>query len=132
MTNCPNGATDFNQVLLNLFGSSNPELRRNVFYGVCIPIRFLLYSLVFYYRGFYYMPIIIGIFAFITAARLVSSINNPGTQLWSKRLQLVISVILLLVCVGVFLQRIDNRAMGIVLFVSLAVGIIESLTITFC
>ena len=132
MINCPNGATDFNQVLLNLFGSSSPELRRNVFYGVCIPIRFLLYSLVFYYRGFYYMPIIIGIFAFITTARLLSSISNPGTQWWSKRWQLVISIILLLVCVGVFLQRIDNRAMGIVLFVSLAVGIIESLTITFC
>ncbi len=132
MTNCPNGANDFNQILLNLFGSSSPELRRNVFYGVCIPIRFLLYSLVFYYRGFYYMPFIIGIFASITATRLLSSIFNPGTQWWSKRWQLAISIILLVVCVGVYLQRIDNRAMGIVLFVSLAVGIIESLTITFC
>ena len=132
MTNCPNGASDFNQVLLHLFGNSSPELRRNVFYGVCIPIRFLLYSLVFYYRDFYYMPIIVGLFAFITAARLLSSIFNPGTQWWSKRWQFAISIILLLVCVGVYLQRIDNRAMGIVLFVSLTVGIIESLMISFC
>ena len=132
MTNCPNGSTDFNQVLLHLFGSSSPELRRNVFYGLCIPIRFLLYSLVFYYRGFYYMPIIVGLFAFITTVRLLSSISNPGTQWWSRRWQLVISIILLLVCVGVFLQLIDNRALGILLFVSLAVGIVESLTITFC
>jgi len=132
MTNCPNGATDFNQVLLNLFGSSSPELRRNVFYGVCIPIRFLLYSLVFYYRGAHYMPIIVGALAFVTVVRLVPTIFNPGTQWWSKRWQLAISIILLLVCIGVYLQRIDNRAMGIVLFVSLSVGIIESLMISFC
>ena len=132
MTNCPNGSTDFNQVLLHLLGSSSPELRRNVFYGVCIPIRFLLYSLVFYYRGFYYMPVIVGLFAFITTVRLLSSISNPGTQWWSRRWQLVISIILLLVCVGVYLQHIDNHAMGIVLFVGLAVGIVESLTIAFC
>ena len=132
MTTCPNGADDFNKILLNLFGSSSPELRKKVFYGVCIPIRFLLYSLIFYYRDFYYMPIIVGALAFVTAARLFPNIFNPGTQWWSKRWQLAISMILLFVCIGVYLQRIDSRGMSIVLFISLAVGIIESLTISFC
>ncbi len=78
------------------------------------------------------MPVIVGLFAFITTVRLLSSISNPGTQWWSRRWQLVISIILLLVCVGVFLQLIDNRALCILLFVSLVVGIVESLTISFC
>jgi len=129
---CPNSDPGFDQVLNSIIGNSSPELRRKLFYGVCIPVRFSLYLLVFYYRNFKFMPIIVGLVALATAIRLSPSIINPGKQWWSKRLQFFISSILVLVCAGVYLNKIDNRAMALTLFISLIVGVIQSLFITFC
>lgn len=130
--NCPNSDLDFDKILVSLVGDSKPETRRKIFYSVCIIVRFLLYLAIYYYRDLSLMPILVGLISLATAIRLLPSIKEPGNQWWSKRWQLFISVILVIVCVGIYFKRLDSSFMGIVLFVSLLVGIIESFFIKFC
>jgi hypothetical protein len=132
MTTCPNSDASFNKILVSLIGNSQPDTRKKIFYFMCIPIRFILYSLVFYYRDLSLLPIVIGIIAFITSIRLSESIIEKGNQWWSKRWQLFISIILVFVCIGVYFNKIDSRSMGLVLFISLLGGFIESLFVDFC
>jgi len=127
MTNWPNGDPQFNKTLDVMLGSSSPELRRNLFYGVCIPVRFMLYTAVFIFRDLPYFSVFIGLVAILTTIRLSGSMVDPGTQWWSKRWQFIISIVLFLVCVGVYFKKIDSRSMAVVLFISLFGGIIESL-----
>jgi hypothetical protein len=127
MTNWPNGDPQFNQILEAMLGSSSPELRRNLFYGVCIPVRFTLYAAVFLFRDVPYLSVFIGLIALITAIRLSGSVVDPGTQWWSKRWQFIISIVLFAVCVAVYFNKLDSRGMAVVLFISLFGGILESL-----
>ena len=132
MSICPNSDIDFDKTLVNLVGNSLPQTRKKLFYFACIPVRLTLYFLVYYYRNWIYMPFLVGIISLITAIRLSGSIIVPGTQWWSKRWQFLVSTGLVGVCVGVYFKKIDTMGMSIVLFISLIVGIIESLFINFC
>lgn len=132
MSTCPNSDAGFNKILLSLIGNSEPATRKKIFYFICIPVRFILYSLVFYYRDLSLLPIVIGAIAFTTSIRLSESIIEKGNQWWSKRWQLFISIILVFVCLGVYFNKIDSRSMSFILFISLLGGIIESLFINFC
>jgi hypothetical protein len=132
MTSCPNSDDSFNKILVSLIGNSQPDTRKKIFYFMCIPIRFILYSLVFYYRDLSLLPIVIGIIAFITSIRLSESFIEKGNQWWSKRWQLFISIFLVFVCLGVYFNKIDGRAISFILFISLLGGIIESLFVDFC
>jgi len=129
---CPNSDNDFNKIIASLMGNSLPETRRKLFYFTCIPVRLVLFFMVYYFRNWTYMPFLLGIISFITAIRLSKSVFDPGTQWWSKRWQFFISTILFIVCVSVYFKKIDNSAMSIVLFISLAIGILQSLFIKFC
>jgi len=132
MNICPNSDPNFNNVLLKVVGNSTPETRKILFYFTCIPVRFILYSLVFYFRDLFFVPIVIGFLSLITSIRLSSSIIDKGNQWWSKRWQFFISTILIFVCIGVYFNKIDSKSMSLVLFISLIVGFFESLFIDFC
>jgi len=132
MSNCPNSDPNFDKILVNLIGNSQPDTRKKIFYFICIPIRFILYFLVFYYRDLSLLPVVIGIIAFFTSIRLSESILEKGNQWWSKRWQFIVSIVLTVVCIGVYFNKIDSRSIAFVLFISLLGGIIESLFIDFC
>jgi hypothetical protein len=132
MSVCPNSDPDFDKVLVNMVGNSLPDTRKKIFYLICIPVRFILYSLVYYYSDLTFMPFLVGIISLITAIRLAISLKDTGNQWWSKKWQFFISMILVIVCIFVYFKKIDSRSMSIVLFTSLLGGIIESLLINFC
>jgi hypothetical protein len=132
MSNCPNSDPNFNKILVNVFGNAEPDTRKKIFYFMCIPIRFILYSLVLYYKDLSILPVVIGIIAFFTSIRLSESIIEKGNQWWSKRWQFIISIVLTIVCIGVYFNKIDSKSIALVLFISLLGGIIESLFIHFC
>lgn len=129
---CPNSDPNFNIILKSLFGNDSPDLRKNVFYGMCIPTRIILYSAIFYFRDIPILQAVVGIAALITAARLFSSLRNPGNQWWSKRWHFFISVVLVIVCAATYMQKMNSIVMPLVLFLSVLVGFIQSFFIDFC
>ena len=66
MSECPNSDPGFDKIMSKWFDiTSNdyPSNRKKVYYGVCIWVRLILFSLVFYYREYKYMPYILGVFS---------------------------------------------------------------------
>lgn len=135
MSECPNSDPNFDKVMSNFFditAKDYPSKRKMVYYGICIWVRLALYTFIYYKRDYKYMPYIVGVLALGTIMNLQSSISNPGKQWWSKRFDLLISVLLLLSCVGVIIGKIPSIVMPLLLYLSLFGGILQSFFITFC
>jgi hypothetical protein len=135
MSECPNSDPNFDKVMSNFFDITSkdyPSKRKMVYYGICIWVRLALYTLIYYYRDHKYTPYIVGVLALGSIMNLQTSITNPGKQWWSKRFDLLISVLLLLSCVGVAIGKIPSIIMPVLLYITLIGGIIQSFTITFC
>ena len=135
MSECPNSDPDFDKVMSKFFditAKDYPSKRKMVYYGICIWVRLALYTFIYYKRDYKYTPYIVGVLALGTIMNLQGSISNPGKQWWSKRFDLLISVLLLLSCVGVIMGKIPSIVMPLLLYLSLFGGILQSFFITFC
>jgi predicted membrane channel-forming protein YqfA (hemolysin III family) len=135
---CPNSDKNFDKILSNFVDTSNnnySQTRKYIFYNICIPIRLILYSLVYVYRNVPIVQYLIGVFALFTMINLYTSINdkNNQSQWWSKKFQLVIAS-LLFTCVVIKISGYDINTLflPILLFISLLGGVFQSLMIEFC
>ena len=135
MSECPNSDPDFDKVMSKFFditAKDYPSKRKMVYYGICIWVRLALYTFIYYKRDYKYTPYIVGVLALGTIMNLQGSISNPGKQWWSKRFDLLISVLLLLSCVGVVNGKIDSVYIPVLLYASLIGGLLQKLTVEFC
>ena len=135
MSECPNSDPDFDKIMSKWFDiTSNdyPSTRKKVYYGVCIWVRLILFSLVFYYREYKYMPYILGVFSIFSIIHYKDNIKTAGRQWWSKRFDLTIAILLLISSVLVIRGKIDPVFMPVILYTSLLGGVIQSFLIKFC
>jgi hypothetical protein len=131
---CPNSDPNFDKILIKLFGSSTPEIRKKVYYLICIVIRLFLYSLVLIYKDHPSIPYIVGLASLAGMYNLYPSMTKHQQQWWSKRFQFIISLLLFIVCVLLLLKvgGVKTIVIPILLFISLFGGIFQSLFVTFC
>jgi len=141
---CPNSDINFNKTLDKLFGNHSVETRKKVFYLICITVRLFLYSIVYLYKDSKFIPYIIGVLSSFSIYHLYSDIKNNinnNQQWWSKKFELIISILVFLTCITLIIQRIANISkdkqistsiIPILLFISLFTGIVKSFFITFC
>ena len=135
MSECPNSDPEFDKVMskwFDIISKDYPSNRKNVYYGICIWVRLILFSLVFYYREYKYMPYILALFSVSSIMHYKEVIKTPGKQWWSKRFDLSIAILLLISCVLVIGGKINPVFMPIILYTSLLGGIIQSFFIKFC
>ena len=135
MSKCPNSDPNFDKVMSKFFditAKDYPSKRKMVYYGICIWVRLALYTFIYYNRDYKYMPYVVGALAIGSIMNLQSSIDNPGNQWWSKRFDLLISVLLLLSCVGVVMGKVDSVYIPVLLYASLIGGLLQKLTVEFC
>ena len=132
---CPNSDPNFDKVMSRFFditASDYPEKRKMVYYTICIWVRLALYTYIYKHKDEKYIPYLVGILALGAIVNLQGSITNPGNQRWSKRFDLLISVLLLISCIGVVNGKIDSVYIPGLLYISLIGGIIQSLNVKFC
>ena len=133
MTTCPNGDPNFNLVLQKLVGNSKPETRKAVFYGVCIPVRLILYGLVLYFHNYPAIPYIVGLLAAVAIMNLLPSFWTTGQQQWwSKRFQAIMSILIALTCLLVILNKVGSIYIPVFLFISLGSGVLQSFINPIC
>lgn len=126
------GDPQFDKLLLslNLISRDNMESdKKFLFYYVCIVIRFILYSLTLVFHNYKYLPYIILILSLFAALNLSSSLYKGfNKQWWSKKFQLVIAILLVIISMLLIFNVISNTYLiPIILYFSLFVGIIESI-----
>lgn len=144
MNKCPNSDTNFNKILDKLFGNHSPETRKKVFYLICIIVRLFLYSLIYIYKDYNWMPYILSIFSAFSIYHLYSDISqnvNNNQQWWSKKFELIISILVFISCITLIIQRLNNTSKDkqistsippILLFISLFTGLFQSFFVKFC
>lgn len=127
---CPNSDPNFNKVL-STWIDPTPQVRQNLFYMVCIPVRIILYYIVYLYRDHPITPFVVALLSILTMVHLHPDLDT-GRQWWSKRWDYYISLLLIVVCIGVAMKKVDSRLMPGLLYLSLVGGILQSLRVTFC
>lgn len=103
---------------------SRPLLRTQLYYGVCLLVRLALFNLVWIFRDEWWVPPVVGGVALLSVVRLAPSVVDPGRQWWSKRFQLVVAVLVVLACVGVWRRAVPAVVVPVMLYVSLLGGLV--------
>lgn len=136
---CPNSDPEFDKVLRKIIAkfTNNDDynsLRKYIYYGICVWVRFFLYLMVFFFRDSKVMQIIVLILSFITTINLGYQYFTlgVGTQWWSKQFILFMSFIIFSSSVLTLSKQIHSLWTPMLLFFSLAFGIYQSLNIDFC
>ena len=135
---CPNSDPNFDKILKKLFDSSSPEIRKKVYYFVCIIVRLFLFSLVYIYKDKPSIPYIILLASLVSIFNLYPSVTKQGysgqQQWWSKRFQFIISLLLFIISLLLIfkVKKVKTIMIPIILFISLFGGIIQSFFISFC
>ena len=127
---CPNSDPIFDKLLSNLkLSNGTPEERSRLFI-VCVLVRALLYSCVYFYRDASWMPYVVALASGASAIQLSRPSENK--QWWSKKFQLVMAILVLMSAIAVKFAGLDSRSMAVLLFISLAGGIYQRTQVELC
>jgi len=136
---CPNSDPEFDKLLKKIIAkfSNNDDynsMRKHIYYGVCVWVRFFLYLIVFFLRENKVMQIIVLILSFVATINLAYQYFSKGVgqQWWSKQFILFMAFLIFSSCVLTLLKQIHSLWTPMLLFFSLAFGIFQSLNIEFC
>jgi hypothetical protein len=137
MVVCPNDDPYFTRMLYRMGllkrGMSARELverRRLVFYSICVVVRAVLIVTVYHWQNVRFVQILVLLCALVGVLNLSTRIG--GTQWWSKRFQLMMSIIIAVVVVLVYFGRLESWVIPAAMLVSLLGGIIQSFLVGFC
>jgi D-alanyl-lipoteichoic acid acyltransferase DltB (MBOAT superfamily) len=109
------------------------ERRRLVFYCVCIVVRAAIIVTVYHWRNVRFVQLLVLIGALMGIKNLWS--RNEGTQWWSKKFQLLMSVIIAVLVILVFFKVVSKTQSWLIpaaMTISLAAGILQSFVVGFC
>lgn len=136
---CPNSDPEFDKLLRKIIAkfSNNDDynsMRKQIYYGVCVWVRFFLYLIVFFLRENKVMQIIVLILSFVATINLAYQYFSKGVgqQWWSKQFILFMAFLIFSSSVLTLLKQLHSLWTPMLLFFSLAFGIFQSLNIEFC
>ena len=134
---CPNDDPYFTRMMYRMGllyrGMSARDLverRRLVFYSICIVVRAALIVTVYHWRNVRFVQILVLVGALMGVMNLSTRIG--GTQWWSKRFQLMMSIIIAVVVVLVYFGRLKSWVIPAAMLVSLLGGVLQSFLVGFC
>ncbi len=135
---CPNSDPAFDKIFKKMHSSYSPEIdyptfRKKVYYGVCIWVRLILFTIILYYKDKKWMPYVVGLLSIVSIVNLYPNRDNKQ-QWWSKKFDLVVSIMILISCVMILVKntRVPTVVVPMLLYMTLLGGIIQSKFITFC
>ncbi len=134
---CPNDDPYFTRMLYRMGvlkrGMSARELvekRRLVYYSICIVVRAALIVTVYHWRNVRFVQLLVLLGALAGVMNLSRRVD--GTQWWSKRFQLMMSIIIVVAVVLVYFGRLKSWVIPAAMLVSLLGGVVQSFVVGFC
>jgi len=134
---CPNDDPYFTRILYRMGvlkrGMSARELvekRRLVYYSICIVVRAALIVTVYHWRNVRFVQLLVLLGALAGVMNLSRRVD--GTQWWSKRFQLMMSIIIVVAVVLVYFGRLKSWVIPAAMLVSLLGGVLQSFVVGFC
>ena len=134
---CPNDDPYFTRTMYRIGllqrGMSAREIverRRLIYYSICIIVRSALIIAVYYLRNMVFVQALVLLGALMGVLNLGN--RSGGTQWWSKKFQLMMSIILVVLVVLVYFGRVKSWVIPAAMLVSLLGGILQSFVVGFC
>jgi hypothetical protein len=104
--------------------------RRQVFYCICIVVRAVLIVTVYHWRNARLVQALVLLGALTGVMNLWN--RNGGTQWWSKKFQLLMSVTISALVILTYLRVVNSWTIPAAMLVSLLGGILQSFMVGFC
>ena len=134
---CPNDDPYFTRTMYRIGllqrGMSAREIvnrRKIIFYCICIVVRAALIVTVYNWRNALFVQSLVLLGALVGVMNLWS--RNDGTQWWSKKFQLLMSVIIAVLVILTYFRIVKSWTIPAAMLVSLLGGITQSLWVGFC
>ena len=134
---CPNDDPYFTRTMYKIGllqrGMSAREIvsrRRQVFYSICIVVRAALIVTVYTWRNVMFVQSLVLLGALVGVMNLWS--RSDGTQWWSKKFQLMMSVVIVILVILTYYGRVESWTIPAAMLVSLLGGILQSFMVGFC
>ena len=134
---CPNDDPYFTRTMYKIGllqrGMSAREIvsrRRQVFYSICIVVRAVLIVTVYTWRNVMFVQSLVLLGALVGVMNLWS--RSDGTQWWSKKFQLMMSVVIVILVILTYYGRVKSWTIPAAMLVSLLGGILQSFMVGFC
>ena len=134
---CPNDDPYFTRTMYRIGllrrGMSAREIvsrRRQVFYSICIVVRAVLIVTVYHWRNARLVQALVLMGALTGVMNLWN--RNGGTQWWSKKFQLLMSVTISALVILTYLRVVNSWTIPAAMLVSLLGGILQSFMVGFC
>lgn len=119
------GHDPFGKFLATLFPKMKPDVvLTRMYFGVCVPFRLLLFTLVFVYRKEKITPWIVGLAALVSFFHLSTQPFDIG-QWWSRRFQLIMSAAVLGTCFLMVSKCIEPWVLPFLLYTSVLGGLVQ-------
>ena len=106
------------------------EIRRRIYYSICIVVRSVLIVTVYYWRNATFVQALVLLGALMGVLNLGN--RSGGTQWWSKKFQLLMSIIIVILVILVYFGRLKSWVIPAAMLVSLLGGILQSFVVGFC
>ena len=134
---CPNDDPYFTRTMYRIGllrrGMSAREIvsrRYQVFYCICIVVRAVLIVTVYHWRNARLVQALVLLGALTGVMNLWS--RNGGTQWWSKKFQLLMSVTISALVILTYFGVVNSWTIPAAMMVSLSGGILQSFMVGFC
>lgn len=134
---CPNDDPYFTRTMYRIGllrrGMSAREIvsrRRQVFYSICIVVRAVLIVTVYHWRNARLVQALVLLGALTGVMNLWN--RNGGTQWWSKKFQLLMSVTISALVILTYFRVVNSWTIPAAMLVSLLGGILQSFMVGFC
>ena len=101
------GDPNFNKTMIKLFGSDSQITRKQVFYSICIIVRTLLYSSLFFFYKYDIVKAILLILSVVSIIQINMSMGLNG-QWWSKYYQISISIVITILIIFDMALKLPN------------------------
>lgn len=132
---CPNNDPQFDPLFITVGGDATVRTRRYLYYGVCIPIRFVLYLILVKYhtsKPFLGLVALISAYAFYRlfyGENSVCNRYNPPTYWWSKTFQAGMAITICLFSLLGIAGKTDTAIVPFMMLVSILGGFVQSVSL---
>jgi hypothetical protein len=134
---CPNDDPYFTRTMYRIGllkkGMTAEEIanrRRLIFYCVCVVVRLILIMVVYKLRNSVVVQVLVMLGALIGVVNLGG--RYEGNQWWSKKFQLLMSCIIVILVVLTYLKDVESWTIPLAMAFSLMGGVLQSFMIHFC
>ncbi len=140
---CPNNDPQFDKLFITVAGDATVRTRRYLYYGVCIPIRFVLYLVMIKYhtnKAFLGLVALVSAYAFyrlmygengvcVSSTSLPSS-SSPSTYWWSKKFQAIMALGMTVFSLSGMAGKTDTTIVPFLMLVSILGGLAQSVRVS--